>query len=86
LCIVLDYIGSPVSKLMIEWRLHVVMAERRMTPSELSEKMGVNRVSVSRLKNSEKMPRLHEETLNKLCNILECQPGDLIRFTPDEPE
>lgn len=68
---------------MIEWRLHVVMAERRMSPSELAERMGVNRVSVSRLKNSEKMPRLHEETLNKLCNILQCQPGDLIRFTPD---
>ena len=67
---------------VIEWRLHIVMAERRMTPTELAEKMGLNRVSVSRLKNSHTMPRLNEETLDKLCSALECQPGDLLRYKP----
>lgn len=68
---------------MIEWRLHVVMAERRMSPSDLAEKMGVNRVSVSRLKNARSLPRLSEETLNGLCSALNCQPGDLMTFQPN---
>lgn len=67
---------------MIEWRLHIVMAERRINPSELAQMMGVNRVSVSRLKNAKRLPRLTEETLNGLCKALDCQPGDLMRFIP----
>ena len=84
--VVLNYECSVMSKLMIEWRLHVVMAERRISPSDLAEKMGLNRVSVSRLKNARSLPRLSEETLNGLCNVLNCQPGDLIRFQPDPSE
>ena len=72
-----------MSGTMIEWRLHIVMAERRISPSDLAEKMGVNRVSVSRLKNARSLPRLSEETLNGLCSALNCQPGDLMRFQPD---
>ena len=75
-----------MSKLIIEWRLHVVMAERRISPSDLAERMGLNRVSVSRLKNARSLPRLSEETLNGLCNVLNCQPGDLMRFQPDPSE
>jgi putative transcriptional regulator len=70
-------------KSLIEWRLHVVMAEKRVTPSDLAERTGFNRVSISRLKNSLTMPRLNEETLDKLCTALGCQPGDLIRYIPD---
>lgn len=44
-------------------RLHIVMAERRMSPSDLAEKMGVNRVFVSRLKNA-KLLMLKAITMN----------------------
>ncbi len=84
LSVVLNYKRNFMSNAMIEWRLHVVMAERRMNPSVLAEKMGVNRVSVSRLKNARRLPRLTEETLNGLCSALDCQPGDLMRFKPGE--
>lgn len=79
----LNYRCSVMSNTVIEWRLHIVMAERRISPSDLAEKMGVNRVSVSRLKNARRLPRLTEETLNGLCKVLDCQPGDLMRFKPD---
>lgn len=67
---------------MIEWRLRVVMAERDITPSQLAEKTGINRVSVSRLKNAKRLPRMTESTLDKLCTALSCQPGDLMRWNP----
>lgn len=67
---------------MIEWRLRVVMAERDITPSQLADKTGINRVSVSRLKNAKRLPRMTESTLDKLCSVLVCQPGDLMRWTP----
>jgi len=70
---------------VIEWRLNVLMAERRISGSELAERMGMNRVSVSRLKNSLTMPRLNEATLDKLCQALDCQPGDLLRYKPSQP-
>ena len=79
----LNYVCSVINNRIIEWRLHVVMAERRMSPSDLAEKIGLNRVSVSRLKNATSLPRLSEETLNGLYSALNCQPGDLMRFQPD---
>lgn len=82
----LNYGCSVMSNTVIEWRLHVVMAEQRISPSDLAEKMGVNRVSVSRLKNARSLPRLTEETLNGLCRALNCQPGDLMRFKPDSSQ
>lgn len=62
----------------------MIMAERRIGPSDLAEKTGLNRVSVSRLKNSRTLPRLTEETLDKLCIALSCEPGDLIKFKANE--
>ncbi len=68
---------------MIRWRLRVVMADRGMTNKELAEKIKLNPVSVSKLKNSKGMPQLHESTLNSLCNALHCTPNDLIEYIPD---
>ena len=64
---------------MIEWRLRVVMAERNITPSKLASITGISRVSISRLKNAKRLPRINELTLDKLCDALRCQPGDLMR-------
>jgi putative transcriptional regulator len=72
---------------MIKWRLAAVMADRDMDYKELAEKAGFNKVTVSKHKNMKSMPdRLERETLNAYCKALNCQPGDLLRFLPDEPD
>jgi putative transcriptional regulator len=68
---------------LIRWRLNVVMADRRMSVKELAEKMGMNRVSISKLKASDEYPQISGETLNKLCYYLRCTPSDLIEYTAD---
>ena len=71
----------------IKWRLAVIMADREMDYKELAEKAGLHRVTVSKHKNMKTMPsRLDSETLEKYCRILNCQPGDLMRYIPDEPD
>ncbi|NER99651.1 MAG: helix-turn-helix transcriptional regulator [Symploca sp. SIO1B1] len=71
---------------MIEWRLRVVMAERDIGVNELADLIGIHRVNVSRMKTAKTMPRLTEQTLDALCKALDCQPGDLLRYTSDEKE
>lgn len=66
---------------MIEWRLHIVMAEKRLGTNVLAEKVGMAPESLSRLRTSRTYPRLSADTLDKLCLALECQPSDLIRYT-----
>lgn len=71
---------------VIRWKLRVVMADRKMTAKKLSELMGVHRVTISGWANSDAIPNFGDAnaTLDKLCNILECTPGDLIVYTPDD--
>lgn len=71
-------------KRMIEWRLRVVMAERGIGVNELADMIGIHRVNVSRMKTAKTMPRLTEQTLEALCKALNCQPGDLLRYAPNE--
>lgn len=68
---------------MIRWRLRVVMAERDISNQELAEKTKLNRVTISNLKTAKRMPRLHESTLNSLCEALNCTPADLLQYVPD---
>ena len=46
------------------------MARKRITNEQLAEQLEINRVSVSRLKNTDTMPRINGETLNKICLAL----------------
>ena len=63
--------------------IDVMLAKRKMSVTELSEKLDITMANVSILKNGkEKAVKL--ETLNKLCRILDCQPGDLLEYRPDE--
>lgn len=71
---------------LIRWRLNIVMAERRMSVKELADKLGMNRVSVSKLKSSDEYPKISGDTLNKLCYFLNCSPTDLIEYIPDLEE
>ena len=65
--------------------IDVMLAKRKMSVTELSEKLGITMANVSILKNG-KAKAVRIETLNKLCAALECQPGDLFAYEPDDPE
>ena len=62
-----------------------MLAKRKMRVTELSEKLGITMANVSILKNG-KAKAVKVETLNKLCAALDCQPGDLFEYVPDETE
>ena len=62
-----------------------MLAKRKMSVTELSEKLGITMANVSILKNG-KAKAVKGETLNKLCAALDCQPGDLFEYVPDETE
>jgi putative transcriptional regulator len=72
--------------LVIRWRLKIVMAEKDISNKQLIESTGLHATTVSRLRTSRGMPRLDAETLNLLCKALKCQPGDLMRYEPDEED
>lgn len=55
------------------------MAQRKMSLNELSDKVGITLSNLSMLKNG-KVKALRLSTLNIICEVLECQPGDIIQF------
>ena len=63
-------------------RLDRVMADRKMSLNELAEKVGMTNVNLSNLKNG-KMKGIKFETMESICRVLHCQPGDLMEFTED---
>ena len=65
--------------------IDVMLDKRKMSVTELSEKLGITMANVSILKNG-KAKAVKVETLNKLCAALDCQPGDLFEYVPDETE
>lgn len=64
-------------------RLDRMMADRKMSLNELAEKVGLSNVNMSNLKTG-KMKGVRFETLNAICEALNCQPGDLFEYVPDE--
>ena len=65
--------------------IDVMLAKRKMSVTELSEKLGITMANVSILKNG-KAKAVKIETINKLCKVLYCQPGDLFAYEEDEEE
>jgi len=63
--------------------LDVMLAKRKMSMTELSEKVGITMANLSILKTG-KARAVRVDTLNKLCAALQCQPGDLLEFRDDE--
>lgn len=63
-------------------RLDRVMADRKMSLNDLSEKVGVSNVNLSKLKNG-KVSAIRFSTLNAICKALNCQPGDVLEYTED---
>lgn len=63
--------------------LDVMLARRKMRSRELAERIGISEVNVSLLKSG-KVRGIRFETLEKLCDVLDCQPGDLLEFREEE--
>lgn len=61
----------------------VMMAKRKMSLNELSEKVGVTLSNLSILKTG-KAKAIRFSTLNSICQVLECQPGDILEFQENE--
>lgn len=62
--------------------LDVMMAKRKIGLTELSEKVGITMANLSILKTG-KAKAVRFSTLERLCEILRCQPGDILEYGPD---
>ena len=67
---------------MIEIDLDVLLAMRKMTSLELSEKIGITQANLSILKTG-KAKAIRFSTLEAICKALDCQPGDIIRYVKE---
>lgn len=63
--------------------IDVMLAKRKMSVTELSEKIGITMANLSILKNG-KAKAIRLSTLEAICKALDCQPGDLLEYRPDE--
>ena len=67
----------------IEVNLDVVLAKRKMSMIELSDRVGITMANLSILKTG-KAKAVRFSTLEAICRVLECQPGDILSFVPGE--
>lgn len=63
----------------IQWRLREVLDERNMTPLELARALGVKHPTIYRMAKRRTVTRISGPMLDRLCKVLHCQPGDLMR-------
>jgi len=64
-------------------RLDVVMARRKVRSNVLARAIGITEANLSLLKSG-KVKGVRFSTLEKICAVLDCQPGDILEFQPDE--
>ena len=62
--------------------LDVMLAKRKMSSGELAEKVGITQANLSILKTG-KAKAVRFSTLESICEALNCQPGDILEFVPD---
>lgn len=65
-------------------RLDRVMADRKISLNELAERVGISNVNLSKMKTG-KISAVRFSTLNAICDVLDCQPGDILEFQRDIP-
>lgn len=63
--------------------LDIMLAKRKMKLKDLSEAVGVSTVNLSILKQS-KVKAIRFSTLNSICEVLDCQPGDILEYVANE--
>lgn len=66
-------------------RLDRVMADRKIGLNKLAAQIGIANVNLSKIKTG-KISAIRFSTLNAICTVLECQPGDILEFIPDDEE
>ena len=66
-------------------RLDRMMADRKMSLNSLAEEVGISNVNLSNIKTG-KISAIRFTTLNGICRALDCQPGDILEYRPDEGE
>lgn len=64
-------------------RLDRVMADRKISLNELADKVGVSNVNLSKMKTG-KISAIRFSTLEAICEVLECQPGDILEYNREE--
>ena len=65
--------------------LDVMMAKRKISAGELAGKIGITPANLSILKNN-KAKAVRFSTLEEICRALDCQPGDLLQYVPEESQ
>lgn len=68
---------------MIIINIDIMLAKRKMSVTQLTQKVGLTMANVSLLKNG-KVKAIRLATLEKICEALDCQPGDILEFKPEE--
>lgn len=68
---------------MIVLRLDRMLAQRKVSSKDLAERIGISPVNLSRIKTG-KISAVRFSTLDAMCRALDCQPGDLLEFIPDD--
>lgn len=66
---------------MIKINLDLILVKRKMTVTELAEKVGITQANISILKTG-KAKAIRFSTLEKICQVLDCQPGDILEYVP----
>ena len=66
-------------------KLDDLLHDRRMTLTDLADRLGMTLANLSILKTG-KARAIRFSTLDAICKVLACQPGDILRFEPDETE
>ena len=66
-------------------RLDRVMADRKISLNDLSEKVGIANLNLSKIKTG-KVSAIRFSTLNAICKALDCQPGDILEYQEDTEE
>lgn len=64
---------------MIQVNLDVMLARRKLSSGELAEKVGITKANISVLKTG-KAKAIRFSTLNEICKVLNCQPGDILEY------
>lgn len=67
----------------IEVNLDIMLAKRKMSMTELSEKVGITMANLSILKTG-KAKAIRFSTLENVCKVLDCQPGDILEYRQDD--
>ncbi len=64
-------------------RLDRVMADRKMSLNQLAREVGISNVNLSNIKTG-KISAIRFSTLEAICRVLSCQPGDILEYRPEE--